>query len=125
MRETLLFQPDWTSPPGDTISDALMELDITITQLSSQTGFSEETISDIIQGRSEICPKFSVALEGVFGEPATFWLQREHQYRQALAQQSDGVGLDVGLRGDGVGQALVVDVDGVGLDVGGDGVGVG
>lgn len=88
MVEMQRFEPDWISPPGDTIADALEELSMSQAGLAERTGFTRKHINGLIKGRVAVTADAALRLEAVLGEPASFWLQREAQYREALARRS-------------------------------------
>ena len=81
------FQPDWLSPPGETLSDALEEQGLTQSNLAERTGFSKKHVNDLISGRATISVDAAIKLEATVGGPARFWLAREAQYREALARR--------------------------------------
>ncbi|MBU1411455.1 ImmA/IrrE family metallo-endopeptidase, partial [Myxococcota bacterium] len=48
-----------------------------------------KTINEIIKGKAAITPETAIQLERVFGAPASFWMNREARYREALARQAE------------------------------------
>ena len=88
MTSTQQFQPDWVSPPGDTVADALEELRMSQADLALRTGFTRKHINRLLRGNVAITAEAAVRLEAVLGEPASFWLSREAQYREALARRA-------------------------------------
>ncbi len=88
MAELATFEPDWLSPPGDTVADALEELGMSQADLARRTGFSKKHINGLIKGKVAITADAALRLEAVLGEPVSFWLQREAQYREALARRA-------------------------------------
>lgn len=80
------FQPDYISPPGDTLLEVLESLGMTQAELALRTGRPKKTINEIVQGKTAITPDTALQLELSLGIPATFWLNREQQYREALAR---------------------------------------
>lgn len=83
----LPFEPNWASPPGDTIEDALEELGLTQKELAERMGVSKKHVNLLINGRANITAETAVMLESVLGEPASFWMKRDADYRIALARQ--------------------------------------
>jgi HTH-type transcriptional regulator / antitoxin HigA len=81
------FKPNWLSPPGDTIQDALDEVGISRSELARRIGLATEQVNELIQGETRLTPDIAVSLELILGEPARFWLQREANYQQRLARQ--------------------------------------
>jgi len=80
------FNPDYISPPGDTLQDILDEKGMTQIELSKRTGRKTKTINQIIKGIAPITPETAIQLERTLGVPASFWNNREKLYREKLAQ---------------------------------------
>lgn len=75
------FQPNWVSPPGETISDILLSKKVSESDFAMQIGYTSDKIIDLLQGRLEITASLALKLEQVLGGTADFWLNREQQYR--------------------------------------------
>jgi HTH-type transcriptional regulator / antitoxin HigA len=86
MNDTNSFNPDWLSPPGDTIVDILEERDWTIAQLAGKMGFSNMKIQQLIDGKLEIDESIAGQLAEVLGSTEKFWLNRERLYRERLTK---------------------------------------
>ncbi|HIJ21783.1 MAG: helix-turn-helix domain-containing protein [Gammaproteobacteria bacterium] len=86
---TNTFQPDWVSPPGDTIFDLLEEKGWSQVELAQRTEFSTKHISQLINGKATIAEETAIILERVLGSSARFWLNREVQYREAIAREEE------------------------------------
>jgi addiction module HigA family antidote len=84
------FQPDYVSPPGDSILELLEAVGMTLESLAQSMGMSEDAVEEIIQGNAIITPEIALQLESVFGVPAAFWLRREQHYREGLARIKKG-----------------------------------
>lgn len=78
------FESDFLSPPGDTLQDLLDERGMTQKELSERTGLTTKTVNEIVRGKAPISAETALTLETIFGIPARFWSQREHNYRSAL-----------------------------------------
>jgi HTH-type transcriptional regulator/antitoxin HigA len=78
------FQPDYASPPGDTLRDRLAELNLSQAELAARAGFSSKHVNQIMQGLAPITPETAIALERITGLPARFWNRREADYRECL-----------------------------------------
>jgi plasmid maintenance system antidote protein VapI len=55
-------------------------------ELAERMGKNLKNVNRIIKGREPITQKTAIQLERVLGIPATFWLEREREFRQELAQ---------------------------------------
>jgi len=91
------YQPDYVSPPGETLQDTLDMLGISQAELAERTGRPKKTINEIIQGKAAITPETALQLELVLRIPATFWLARESKYRAWLARQAEDARIDTDL----------------------------
>ena len=80
---------DFVSPPGDSLAEMLEDRGMTQADLARRMNMSPRTINEIILGKSEITTETARALEMVLGASAKFWLNRERNYRVALARQQD------------------------------------
>ena len=83
------FEPDFVSPPGESLEDILEEQGMTQAELSERTGLARKTVNEIIKGKAPITPDTALQLERVFDVPASFWNSRESEYREALARQQE------------------------------------
>lgn len=72
------------SPPGDTIQETLEEIGMSQVELAERVGRPKEKINDIIHGREPISTHTAFLLERVLGIPASFWLNREKEYRKRI-----------------------------------------
>jgi plasmid maintenance system antidote protein VapI len=84
-----LYRTIYISPPGDTLIDVIEERELTVGDFAISLGESEATIKKIIDGKAEITPEIASKLEKVLDIPASFWSNRERNYREALAKQAD------------------------------------
>ncbi len=82
MRKTE-YKPQRVSPPGETLAEALEELEMTQAELARRMGRPAKTINEIVQGKAAIVPETALQLENVLGIPASFWMAREMAYRAA------------------------------------------
>ncbi len=83
--QTYSFSPDWVSTPGDTIVDLLEERGWKQSEFAERIGFTPRHVSQLIHGKSAITEDTALRLERVLGSSARFWMNRESQYREALA----------------------------------------
>lgn len=92
--QTYRFEPDYAIPPGATIEETLESLGMTQQDLAARMGRPKQVICDIINGRKAITPDTALQLERVLGVPASFWNNRESQYRDTLARQEEQTRLE-------------------------------
>lgn len=86
---TRAFDPDWISPPGDTIVDLLAERGWKQTELARRMDYSGKHISQLVNGLAVLTQEAASRLERVLGGTAAFWLAREAQYRAQIARQQE------------------------------------
>lgn len=82
------FEPDWVSPPGDTIADILEERGISQAEFAERSGFSKKHVNLLIKGRVPISPEAAMRLAAVLDAPPEFWLTREANYRSSLERRA-------------------------------------
>ncbi len=87
--QVVAFQPDWVSPPGDTIADLLEEKGWTQAEFAQRCGYTTKHVSLLINGKASITEDTALKLERVLGGSARFWLVREAQYRETIARQNE------------------------------------
>ncbi|HVU70421.1 MAG TPA: HigA family addiction module antitoxin [Ktedonobacteraceae bacterium] len=83
------YHPDSVSAPGETLSETLDTLGMSQTELARRMDRPIKTINEIIQGKAAITAETALQLEQVLRIPASFWLKREQQYREALARLAE------------------------------------
>ncbi|MBI5445865.1 MAG: helix-turn-helix domain-containing protein [Deltaproteobacteria bacterium] len=62
---------------------------MTQADLASRTGRPLKTINEIVKGKTAITPETALQFERVLGVPASFWMNLERNYREALARQRE------------------------------------
>jgi len=87
IEQTTTISPDWVSAPGDTILDLLEERGWKQTEFAERIGFTPKHVNQLINGKSAITEDAAIGLERVLGSSACFWMNRESQYREALARE--------------------------------------
>ncbi|PYV92141.1 MAG: XRE family transcriptional regulator [Acidobacteria bacterium] len=80
------FNPDWVSPPGDTIADLLEERGWKQTEFAARIGCTTKHVSLLVNGKVSISDDIAIRLERVLGSTARFWLTREAHFRAAIAR---------------------------------------
>lgn len=78
-----------SSPPGDTLLETIEAIGMSQAELSLRMGRPLKTINEIIKGKVAITPETALQLERVLGIDASFWNNRERQYRESLARQEE------------------------------------
>jgi HTH-type transcriptional regulator / antitoxin HigA len=78
------FEPDWASPPGETILDILRERSISHSDFARSLGETHAGVNALLRGHVELTTQHAKKLEVLFGASYTFWLNREMQYRQDI-----------------------------------------
>ncbi|MBI6703294.1 ImmA/IrrE family metallo-endopeptidase [Pseudomonas viridiflava] len=86
MMNSLVFQPTWVSPPGETILDILYDRQISPESLAEHIGYDAKNISALFNGREEISERLAQRLAAAIGPDAEFWLNREKQYRDDVSR---------------------------------------
>lgn len=84
MNTDITLQKSLLSPPGDSIQETIEEIGMSQAELAERIGRPKEKLNDIIKGREPISTETAYRLEKVFGIPASFWINREAEYRQEL-----------------------------------------
>lgn len=83
------YEPDYVSPPGETLLETLEALGMSQVELAERTGRPKKTINEIIKGKAAITPETALQFERVLGVPASFWNKREYHYRESLAREEE------------------------------------
>jgi len=87
------FQPDWVSPPGETVAHILEERGLSVDEFSNAIAFAPSQIHQLLDGTLAICEDVAVQLAQSLGATPEFWCVREKNYREAVerleAQVSD------------------------------------
>lgn len=78
-----------TSPPGDTLLETIEAIGMSQAELALRTGRPIKTINEIIKGKAAITPETALQFEKVLGISASFWINRERQYRESLARKEE------------------------------------
>lgn len=89
MSSAKAFFPDWASAPGDTIADILRERNISIEEFAERIGQTKAEAMDLLRGRLAITIGLARRLERVLGGSIEFWMARDFQYRQQIAEPGE------------------------------------
>ncbi len=74
------------SPPGDTILETIEAIELSRKQFAERMGQTLEWVDALIDGTIEITPEIAQQLESILKIPENFWIAREKDYRDTLAQ---------------------------------------
>ena len=88
MPEVAAFQPDWVSPPGDTISEILARRTLSLEEFADRIGTPIDTADELTRGLARIDNGMAERLERALGPSAAFWMTREAQYRADVKRLS-------------------------------------
>ncbi len=86
MRNASSFQPNWASPPGETISEILASLNISEKEFASRIQLTSEAVSELLSGRISITLELARKLNRTLGASVEFWMSRDFQYQRATGQ---------------------------------------
>ena len=81
------YEPDFISPPGETLQDILDNIGMSQAELARRMGRPTKTINEIIKAETALLPRTALQLEKVLNIPASFWNNREKKYREYLARK--------------------------------------
>ena len=84
MNTDIKLKKQLLSPPGDTIQETIDFMGMSQAELAERLARPKEKINDIIKGREPISTETAFRLEKVLGIPASFWMERERNYRHQL-----------------------------------------
>ncbi len=75
------FQPDWASPPGETISRVIAQRGVSLEGLAKGLDISVHHAHGLIEGTTKIDDALAKRLADFLGATRKFWLAREMNYR--------------------------------------------
>lgn len=81
MSNTIHFEPDWLSPPGETIAEILACKGMSLVSFAGKIGLSVEAVAELNCGIIQIDAMLAKRLERTLGPSAAFWMNRETHYR--------------------------------------------
>lgn len=84
-----MFQPNWASPPGETIARLATAQNLSIHDLASRIGFDDDVFTGIMDGSIEIGDEVASALSLELGASSGFWIER---YKQFIADRARVLG---------------------------------
>lgn len=81
------YNPDWVSPPGETISDMLDERGWRSTDFGKLMGMTQVEVAELLRGDMPISEALAERLAKEIGGTAAFWIKREEHYRAGANQR--------------------------------------
>lgn len=84
------YDPEWISPPGDTIRDAFEERGWDLDRAAAELDMSRGNVDEMLFGIMKIEPGNAKVLARVLGSTEEFWLERERLYRERLTRAQLG-----------------------------------
>lgn len=78
------FQPNWVSPPGETIAAILKARAIPLHQFCALIGLGEQQTLGLLNGRHPIDSKLAIRISATVGSTPRFWLERERKFKSNL-----------------------------------------
>ncbi|SBS24896.1 hypothetical protein MSP8887_00069 [Marinomonas spartinae] len=78
------FNPDWVSPPGQTLKDLVLDSEKSLIEFSKFIKCNVTFLKRLFSGDEVIDRELAGELEKATGAPKSFWLEREKQYRESL-----------------------------------------
>lgn len=78
---------DFIIHPGETIEEAIDEINMSQKELAIRCGYSEKHISNVINGKKNISISFAKKLEYALGMDAIFWINLQANYDKELLEQ--------------------------------------
>jgi Zn-dependent peptidase ImmA (M78 family)/plasmid maintenance system antidote protein VapI len=89
MTEKVSLEPDWVSPPGETVAAILNELGVGLTEFASRVRRSAEEVDCLLHGETVIGEELAERLAEVLGSSASFWKKRDQCYRRDLQRLTE------------------------------------
>lgn len=88
------YQPQTVSHPGETLTEKLEEMGMSIKEFAIRTSKPEKTVIAVMKGDSSITPDMAVAFENVTKIPAHFWMNLQRKFdeceaRNRMSEQMD------------------------------------
>ncbi len=80
------FVPQWSSPPGETISDILTMQGLSRRDFAHAMSFTASDVETLLQGRRRITNEIAHRLKKTLGVSIQFWLRRDRQYLLDLSR---------------------------------------
>ncbi len=82
---------DYAIHPGEFLKRALSDIGMKQSELAIKTGISKTIINEVIKGKRSINTDFAIAIEPIFGMPASYWLGLQNDFDIATAKAKNTV----------------------------------
>lgn len=76
------FNPDWASPPGNTIAEIMRLKEISQEALAKSFEMGKYDVVRLLEGTYPIDEDLAEKLNQTLGGSKQFWINREEQYRE-------------------------------------------
>ncbi|MGH9877399.1 MAG: helix-turn-helix domain-containing protein [Nitrososphaerales archaeon] len=83
------YEPDFVSPPGDTLFEVLEQRQMSQSQFADRVGHTPKYVSEVIKGKAPITAEAAISFEKVLGIPCSFWNNRQRNYDLFIAKLSE------------------------------------
>lgn len=84
--ETFPWEPDWVSPPCETIAESLEERGISAAQFAVLCETTEEAVQRLLRGDDAIGIKWARLLNTHIGVSEEFWLALQGNFDMGIAK---------------------------------------
>ena len=82
----MMFEPNWASPPGDTITRLAAANNIALHELAKRIGLDSFDFAGIMEGRKQISDEVAAMLSSELASPPQFWIDRYRQFTSDKAR---------------------------------------
>ena len=82
---------DYAIHPGEFLKRALDNIGMKQSELAAKTGISKTIVNEIIKGKRSLNADFAVAIEPIFGMPASYWLGLQNDFDIATAKAGNTI----------------------------------
>ncbi len=83
------YEPDFVSPPGETLMEVLEQKQMSQSQFANRVGHTPKYVNEIIKGKAPITAEAAISFEKVLGIPCSFWNNRQRNYDLFIAKLSE------------------------------------
>lgn len=87
------FKPNYAIHPGEFLKDEMEAMNISQKFLAASIAVPKSVISEIIHGKRRINGELAVKFETVLYSIASYWLNLQSIYDEAIARQRLGIGV--------------------------------